>query len=94
MKEKPILCKSVPNGMTEQEKAEAGLLYNPNRTTEMAAYRFKIQDAIHEYNQFKPSQVKERRDFLANILGKIGENCNIYYLSGFGIPHEGYQTSV
>ena len=58
MKEKPILCKSVPGGMTEQEKAEAGLLYNPNRTTEMAAYRFKIQDAIYEYNLLKPSQVK------------------------------------
>ncbi|MCQ2392167.1 MAG: sugar O-acetyltransferase, partial [Kiritimatiellae bacterium] len=63
--------------MTEQEKAEAGYLYNPNTTDEMAAYRFKIQDAIHEYNQFKPSQVKERRDFLAKIFGKIGKECNI-----------------
>ena len=71
MKEKPILCKPVPGGLTEQEKAEAGLLYNPNCTTEMADYRFKIQDAIHEYNQFRPSQVQERRDFLANIFGKI-----------------------
>ena len=26
------LCKPVPGGMTEQEKAEAGLLYNPNTT--------------------------------------------------------------
>ena len=75
MKDKPILCKPVPGGMTEQEKAEAGLLYNPNRTTEMADYRFKIQDAIYEYNQFRPSQVQERRDFLANIFGKIGKNC-------------------
>ena len=77
MKERPILCKPVPGGMTEQEKAEASLLYNPNTTTEMASYRFKIQDAICEYNQFKPSQVQERRDFLANIFGKIGKNCNI-----------------
>ena len=61
MKERPVLCKPVPNGMTEQEKAEKGLLYNPNTTTEMASYRFKIQDAIHEYNQFRPSQVQERR---------------------------------
>ena len=77
MKKRPVLCKPVPGGMTEQEKAEAGLLYNPNRTTEMANYRFKIQDAIYEYNQFRPSQVQERRDFLANIFGKIGKNCNI-----------------
>ena len=58
VKKRPVLCKPVPGGMTEQEKAEAGLLYNPNQTTEMADYRFKIQDAIHEYNQFRPSQVQ------------------------------------
>ena len=71
------LCKPVPRGMTEQEKAEAGLLYNPNMTDEMKAFRFTVQDKIWEYNQLKPSQVKERRDFLAKIFGKIGEKCNI-----------------
>ena len=71
------LCKPVPGGMTEQEKAEAGLLYNPNTTDEMKAFRFKVQDAICEYNRLKPSQVQERRDFLAKIFGKIGEKCNI-----------------
>ena len=71
------LCKPVPGGMTEQEKAEAGLLYNPNTTDEMKAFRFKVQDAMWEYNRLKPSQVQERRDFLAKIFGKIGEKCNI-----------------
>ena len=71
------LCKPVPGGMTEQEKAEAGLLYNPNVTEEMKAFRFTVQDKIWEYNQLKPSQVRERRDFLAKIFGKIGEKCNI-----------------
>ena len=63
--------------MTEQEKAEAGLLYNPNTTDELKAFRFSVQDKIWEYNQLKPSQVQERRDFLAKIFGKIGEKCNI-----------------
>ena len=71
------LCKPVPGGMTEQEKAEAGLLYNPNMTDEMKAFRFTVQDKIWEYNQLKPSQVQERRNFLAKIFGKIGEKCNI-----------------
>ena len=61
---KVVLCKPVKGGMTEQEKAEAGYLYNPNRTNEMAKYRFRIQDAMW-------------RDFLAKIFGKIGEKCNI-----------------
>lgn len=63
--------------MTEQEKAEAGYLYNPNCTDEMATFRFRIQDAMCEYNMLKPSQVKKRRDFLAKIFGKIGKVCNI-----------------
>jgi len=71
------LCKPVPGGMTEQEKAEAGLLYNPNMTDEMKAFRFTVQDKICEYNKLKPSQVQERRDFLATIFGKIGKKCNI-----------------
>jgi len=71
------LCKPVPGGMTEQEKAEAGLLYNPNETDEMKAFRFTVQDAICEYNRLKPSQVQERRDFLSKIFGKIGRKCNI-----------------
>ena len=71
------VCKPVPGGMTEQEKAEAGLLYNPNETDELKAFRFTVQDKIWEYNQLKPSQVQERRDFLAKIFGKIGEKCNI-----------------
>ena len=74
---KVSLCKPVPGGMTEQEKAEAGLLYNPNTTDEMKAFRFSVQDKIWEYNRLKPSQVQERRDFLAKIFGKIGEKCNI-----------------
>ena len=72
------LCKKpADGGMTEQDKCEAGLLYNPNTTDEMKTHRFKIQDAMCEYNKLKPSQVKERRDFLAGIFGKIGEKCNI-----------------
>ena len=76
-KKKVVLCKPVAGGMTEQEKAEAGFLYNPNRTTEMAKFRFRIQDAMCAYNKLKPSQVKKRRDFLAKIFGKIGRKCNI-----------------
>ena len=64
-------------GMSEQEKAEAGLLYNPNTTDELKRFRFRIQDAMCAYNKLKPSQVKERRDFLAKIFGKIGKSCNI-----------------
>ena len=61
--------------MTEREKQEAGYLYTP--TDDMKTHRFSVQDACMEYNKLLPSQVKERRDFLSKILGKVGENCNI-----------------
>jgi acetyltransferase-like isoleucine patch superfamily enzyme len=77
MGEKIVLCKAIPGAMTEQEKAEAGYLYNPNTTSEMAAWRFRIQDAICQYNTMKPSDVEGRRNFLAKIFGKIGKKCNI-----------------
>ena len=77
MKSKPRICKPVRDGLTEQEKCEAGYLYNPNRTNEMAAWRFKVQDAMCEYNKLKVSAVRKRRDFLAKYFGKIGKRCNI-----------------
>jgi len=61
--------------MTENEKQEAGYLYRPS--PEMEAHRFKIQDAIDDYNKLKPSAVKERAEFLKGILGKVGKNVNI-----------------
>ena len=76
-KGKVVLCKPLKGRLTEQEKAEAGLLYNPNTTNEMARHRFRIQDAMCAYNRLKPSQVKKRRDFLAKIFGRIGRKCNI-----------------
>ena len=74
---KTVLCKPVAKGLTEQEKAEAGYLYNPNSTNELAAYRAQVQDAMCEYNTMKVSDVKGRRDFLAQVLGKVGKVCNI-----------------
>ncbi len=61
--------------MTENEKQEAGYLYTPS--PEMVAHRFKIQDAICEYNKLKPSALEERAEFLKGILGKVGKNVNI-----------------
>ena len=61
--------------MTEREKMEAGYLYLPSG--ELVEHRFKIQDLVDDYNKFKPSQVKERAEFLKQILGKVGKNVNI-----------------
>ncbi len=61
--------------MTEQEKMEAGYLYLPSG--ELVKHRFKIQDAMMEYNKMLPSDLEGRADFLKGILGKVGKNVNI-----------------
>ena len=61
--------------MTEREKMEAGYLYLPSG--ELVEHRFKIQDAMVEYNKLLPSEVEKRAEFLKGILGKVGKNVNI-----------------
>lgn len=44
--------------MTEREKMEAGYLYLPSG--ELVEHRYRIQDAVHAYNQIPPSHYAQR----------------------------------
>lgn len=59
--------------MPLKEKALLGEIYNPNYDEEIIALREKTQDLCFLYNNIKPSNTKERRDILKNILGSYGE---------------------
>lgn len=61
--------------MTEREKMASGYLFNANYTPELVAEVLATNDLCHEFNQLKPSQVKEREAMLGQILGSMGENC-------------------
>ncbi len=63
--------------MTEKEKREKGLIYNPNYDAELRGEMVKAQDLCYEYNNIKPSETTARIEKLNQILGKIGENCLI-----------------
>ena len=61
--------------MTEKEKMEAGYLYLPSG--ELVKHRYKIQDAVFEYNKIPASQYQKRSEAIKKILGKTGERIDI-----------------
>ena len=63
--------------MTEKEKRDKGLIYNPNYNEELRKEIVNAQDLCFEYNNLKPSETNARIEKLKQILGKMGENCLI-----------------
>ncbi len=61
--------------MTEKEKMERGYLYLPGG--ELVKHRYKIQDAVFEYNKIPPSHYTERLHAIKKILGKTGEKIDV-----------------
>jgi maltose O-acetyltransferase len=77
--------------MTEKEKRELGLLYNPNYDEELGKEIVSCKDRCFEYNGLRPSMIKERTELIKTILGKTGENLTI--VSPFWCDY-GYNTEV
>lgn len=59
--------------MTEKEKAAKGLLYDANFDKELLQAREDAKEILYEYNLLRPSQKKEKKDLLKNLLGKVGK---------------------
>lgn len=60
--------------MSEKDKMLAGEIYDANYDKELIDERIKAKDLCYEYNNLKPSNIKEREKILKNILGKVKEN--------------------
>lgn len=60
--------------MSEKDKMLAGEIYDANYDKELIYERIKAKDLCYEYNNLKPSNIKEREKILKNILGKVKEN--------------------
>jgi acetyltransferase-like isoleucine patch superfamily enzyme len=63
--------------LTEKEKAAAGLLYNANYDPTLLQERLHCKELCHTFNHLRPSQLNEQQALLAELLGKIAENCTI-----------------
>lgn len=59
--------------MTEKEKRDLGVLYDPNYDPEIQAEVAKCNDLCHEFNQIKPSDRAAQKAILEKIFAKMGK---------------------
>lgn len=62
--------------MTEYERMVKGLIYNP-ADGEIMREQLELQERLWDFNQLKPSQIKEKTAYMKEIFAKCGENCYI-----------------
>ena len=62
--------------MTEWERMEAGLIYNPGEK-EIMEKQEPYLDKLWAFNQLKPSQSKEKEAYMKEVFAECGDNCYI-----------------
>ncbi len=74
--------------MTEREKMNNGLIYDPN-DEEIMREQLSYLDALYEFNATKPSETEKRMEILYSLFAEIGEGCYIQppFHSNWGGKH-------
>ena len=63
--------------MTEKEKAELGMLYDASHDEELNNEYLDASLLLVDYNRSLPIEQGMRRGILKELLGKVGEGCEI-----------------
>jgi galactoside O-acetyltransferase len=62
--------------MTEREKMEKGLIYDPN-DEDIMKEQLSYLDALYDFNATRPSEMEKRMEILYTLFAEIGEGCYI-----------------
>ena len=62
--------------MTERERMDAGLIYNPT-VDEIMTEQNSYLELLFDFNSTRPCELEKRLDLLKKMFGKIGEGCYI-----------------
>ena len=62
--------------MSEYDRMIKGLIYDTG-DLEILAMQEKYKQPLYEFNQLKPSQNKEKEEYMKNIFASCGDNCYI-----------------
>ncbi len=62
--------------MTQYERMTAGLIYDPGNA-EIMKEQSSFQEGLWEFNQLRPSQMKEKEEYMKKVFAECGENCYI-----------------
>ena len=60
--------------MTEKERMEAGLIYDP-MDPEILGDQMQRMELLYEYNATRPSEGEKRTALLKKMLGRVGQGC-------------------
>ena len=63
--------------MTEKQKMLAGELYDANYNEELFKERQVAKEICYEFNNLKPSDLKNREKLLKKLFGRTGEKIYI-----------------
>ncbi len=58
---------------TEKEKAQRGLLYDNNNDKQLIRERTYAKEMCYDYNQIRPSNLKDREILIQKLFAKTGE---------------------
>ncbi len=56
--------------LTEKEKMLAGMLYDADHDEELVQDRIRAKDLCYDFNQLRPTRVKEQKEVMKKLLGK------------------------
>ena len=59
--------------MTEKEKRDLGLLYDPNYDPELQSEVLRMNDLCHKFNKLRPSARAKQERLLRKMLGRVGK---------------------
>lgn len=62
--------------MTQKERMEAGLVYDP-ADPEIMEDQSQRLELMYEFNASRPSELEKRNELLGRMLGKMGKGCYI-----------------
>ena len=81
--------------MTEIEKMEKGLIYNPN-VEEIARIQRPLLDGLKEFNKLKSSDILEKTKYMKKVFASCGDGCYIElpFYANFGGAHVHFGNNV
>lgn len=62
--------------MTQRERMEAGLVYDPRNEDLMVEQQMRLEK-MYDFNATRPSEGEKRQKLMKEMLGSVGENCYI-----------------
>lgn len=81
--------------MTQYERMVAGLIYDPG-DPEILGEQVPYQDKCWEFNQLKPSQIKEKNAYMKEVFAECGENnyIELPFRANWGGAHVHFGSGI